>query len=258
MILYSLIYHVADLLRETRHGIVTTGGTTTFVDSLLDEADNVFDSGTCLFQSGRNKLRSTRIVSQVGTLITIEALDYDVIPGVVYSLISPNYPRQNIVAAINSALLELSPIVDYDDLTIDDEDTTGLEEYDLPGYWDVRKVEVSQQTAEPYTWQVKYRWNMENNRIIFPTAITGARLRIWHSHEHQHVSRDEDNTSDDIHPSLLTWLAAYYAALQRFQHVENNEPNTASFLGMAEKRIAELKARYPVHRMTATPKLSSY
>jgi hypothetical protein len=237
------------MLKESYNGSVTSSGDTDrFIDSTQNEPDDWFNGGVVFYITGDNSLHSANILTSGSSgLITHIAVPHNIQIGDEYLAMTGTYSRGALVAAINRALQELGPVTTTQIMDVSD-DTQ--KEFTITGYYGVKRVETTISTAEPYDWVLRLDWTENNGKLYFNQPLTGVNyVRLWYNASHDYVNDDEDIITDSIHPQLITWMAVYYATLQRMLKVENDNPRISDHHKESQTRVAELKARYPVPRI---------
>ena len=259
----NMILRTAECLKGLRYSTSTAAGTTTtLVDTGMTEPDEFFNGGTIFFLSG--------------TLIGLSAVitDWDLATntftfstqsgapgsGVSYAALDANYPREALVQAINGALSELGHYpVFYNEaafVTVADQ-----EEYTLPaGVYNVKKVFIAANDAEPYEFQENFGWLESAGSLIFDMdtpAESDKRIRIYHEAPHPIVTEDSDAIMDCIHPELLAWTAAYRAALTRSGYAENSEAYTKELLSFAQQKSLQMR-KHPIRHWQKASRRSGW
>jgi hypothetical protein len=250
--MFNALLKTAELLKYSRRGLATSGTTTTLVDSnFVDEPDDYFNDGTLFLLSGDNASESRKITDFVGSTgtFTVSAFDNAIVADVEYSAMRGIYPRETLVMGVNMALADLGPIAHYNILTPSD---TDQESYALSGVYDIRRVEYTSKSAEPYDWLSHRHWREANNRLVFDTNHVPyfTKLRVWYMKPHGYVDADDDTISDYIHPMRLAWSASYFILLARMQRAEFDEPFTADMLQMAQAMNTRMTRQHPIPRLS--------
>lgn len=257
----ELLLRTAELLRGLRYGTATGGSTTTLVDTAMLEPDDFFNNGTIWFLSGNNIGKSAVVsdYSLTSHTFTFATQTAACAAADRYAVLDANYPREALVAALNTALIALGPF-DYVDDTLDV--VANQEEYTLPaGYNNVKRVQVAAGATAPFQWGTPLRhWKELNGKLHIdyssvtrlPTA--GTPIRIIAEKQHARVWADADTITDAVRMDRLALEAAYFAAMTRSEYTENSSNDGKDTLDRLEK----LRAMSPAHvlRMCKDPTLA--
>lgn len=256
----DVLLRTAELLRGLRYGIATGGSTTTLVDSLMAEPDDYFDGGTIWFLSGANAGKSAVLTDyDLAThTFTFAAQSAACAATNRYAVMDANYPREALVAALNTALLMIGPVDMVDDTLFVVADQ---EEYTLPsGMNNIKRVQAAGSLTAPYQWGTPLRHWYEKNGTLYidafsvPGLTTNAQIRLIGEKYHPRVWADTDSVTEAVRLENIAVEAAYYAALTRSGYNENSSDDTKSTLDRLEK----LRAMNPVYvcRMSKDPTLA--
>ena len=209
MLLFDIVLQVAEYVQQAQRGTATAASTTSLTDTNNSNADNYFVGGSIFFLSGALANKWAVVTAYATKVFTFATQTSSPGAGAVYSAVGPNYPVQNIVAAVNAALAQMGDV-----LQVDETATTvaSQEEYSLPtGVANVRRVEVAQATSSPYNWKTLSRWDESNGKIIFPSkfapGLAGYKLRLTYRGQHALVSATSDVISDYVSRDYLIWAS---------------------------------------------------
>ena len=255
----SILLKIAEFLRDLRYGTATGGNATTLVDTNLDEPTNdYFNNGTIWFLSGNNIGKSAVITDYNSTTHTFTF----VTPGAAcaaadrYAILSPDYRREALVSALNTALAMLGPFDGVDE-TLDAAADT--ESYAIPsGIVNIKRMEYATASTSPYGWKIDFHWRELGGRVYVDkttmnelSGYVGYPIRLYGEKPHASVWADADVITDTIHPSRLALEAAYYAALTRSGMAENTDGATKNTL----ERLAAMRQATPakVYHMAKDP-----
>ena len=254
----NMILRTAECLKGLRYSVSTGDGTTTkLVDTTMDEPTDFFNGGTIFFLSGTLVGLTARISDWDLTTHTFTFSTQSGAPGgdCEYAAMDAEYPRENLIAAINGGLSELGdyPMI-YENaafITVADQ-----EGYTLPsGVFNIKKVFVGTTTSSPYDYAENFGW-VENNSSLFfdmdTPATAGMRIKLYYEAPHAKVMSDSDAINDTIHPDLLAWTAAYRAALNRAGYAENSEPYTKELLSYAQQKSLQMRKHIIKHWQKAS------
>jgi hypothetical protein len=251
-VLAEVLLKTAFALKSLRNSLATGGSATTLVDSLLSEPDEFFNNGTLFFISGALANKTAVVTDWDEATFTFTfptfAPPVNVVAGIRYAVAESRYPREVMVQAINQALSELGPIL-YRDQTL----LTVLDqaEYTLPaGVSDVKRVQFSTNTADPYLWQSPYHyWREFDGKLIFNEnylpILAGRPIRIYYTKAHTAMYADADVLNPTVHPDRVAWTAAWLAALNRTGLAENSEPHSKDVAAIANQ-MRLMQSRHPI------------
>ena len=262
--LFDCIFKTAGFLKGLLYGQSTSAGSTTeLVDTTREEANDYFNGGTIFFLSGSLIGKSVTIIDYSDTSHTFTFSAQSSAPGsgIRYAVLSSIYSRNALIAAVNEALSELSPIpMIYEDaafITVADQ-----ESYTIPdGVFNIKKVFIATSETEPYTWQENNGWFENEGNLIFDMSIPAEddmRIRLYYEGMHESVDSDEDEISTSIHPDIIAWSAAYKAALVRSGIAENTEPHTKEFIGFAAQQLQRMTVLHPSRHFMKTPRSNGW
>lgn len=245
---FDIMLGMVDLLRDTYRGTATGGSTTTLVDAAQTAQNDWFNGGTIFFVTGGNAGKSAVVsdYANTTTTFTFAAQTAACANGDQYAVVSKFFPRAELMRAINAALGEIGQSVSTNATLTG---ASGTYTYALPsGVSNIVRVTVDD--------EINFYWRERNGYIVFDKGKEpSGSFTLWYIGRHAAVSADANTISADIEPTRLTWLAAYYAALNRMLNRPGDEPQWKAFLELAQMRNAELAARFPVKRMSRDPHL---
>lgn len=255
----AMIFQIANCLKALRRSTSTAvGTTTTLVDSRMDEPDGWFDGGSIWFLSGDLAGLSAIVTTWDLPTKTFTFPAQALAPGsgIKYAVMEKKYTREDLVQALNMALLALGPFDEVDEtlLTVANEDI-----YTLPvGVSHVKRVQFATSKTEPYTWTNPYPFFSEHDGKLYLDAahLYGSadyKIRLVWEKQHADVYADADAVTDDVHPLRLAWEAAYHAALMRSGKAEQSDPTTKEMIAIANQMRVEMR-RFPVRRIDPTPR----
>lgn len=191
--LFDAMLKTAENLRGVRYGVATSGSSTTLVDTAMNEPDEWFDGGTLFILSGFNKGVCIPITSwdknthtfTIPQIFTISA-------GTLYAAIDGGYyTREDMIRAINQALLALGP---FDQTCESLLTASNTEVYELPdGVEHVKIVEIATAQSEPYEWGVYPFWREDESGLHFQATENiqaDRKIRITYEAIHQPVDQD--------------------------------------------------------------------
>lgn len=281
---FSILLETARDLGALRSGVATTGSTTTLTDPLMTAPDDFFNGGTIFFLDGDNGGRSAAVEDWTLSTHVLEFLvqPYTIARGDRYAVMDgKQYKREDMIAAINQALLEIGPFDRIDETLVGVDDQ---EFYTLPtGVWNVKRIEIA--AAATNVGAVHYQWRELGGKIRFLDNLpaTGEVIRLIYEQVHWNVtlptdeitdgmddiigdevgyggpmvSLDIDAITDQAHPALIAWTAAMRAAEQRARIAANDE-RLKEFIQRAQLQAATLAAQFPVRRISRDPIMSGY
>ena len=220
----AILLDLAGLLGEVRRGTSTGGSTTTLVDASCTEPDKYFDGGTLWFLSGANIDKSVKVASYAAstTTFTFET-QTALVAGVKYAAAPSVYSRDMLLAALNSALIDMGLVMQRDESLVGVADQ---EEYDLPTgviASNVKRVEVN--------GDISYHWRALGGHLYFDAGYLPAaddEIVLWYAGQQASVSLDADVISDDINRIRLANAAGYYAVATRIGRAGKDHPGLAA------------------------------
>ncbi len=135
-----------------RHGVSTSAGSTsTLIDAYREEADDFFNNGTIFSLSGDllENQPSCAITTWILTPSRLTRKTATAASGIRYAIWTGHTQKYDLIAAVNDALSELSPIpMIYEDaefVTVADQ-----ESYELPeGIYNIKKVFIAASETDP-------------------------------------------------------------------------------------------------------------
>ncbi len=271
--LFDILLQTARALEALQEGVTSaaSGGATTLVDSQLVvrgfSADDHFNGGTLLYQSGTAANRGSRLVSDyagtTGTITLAAALGETPVLGARYGVLTRRYPREVMSAKVNEALVELGdvPTVDTASLTTASDQL----EYNLPvaARRDLRQVWLARQTAAPWEWERQLRVRAEPGTglgavgvLLFPEQPRAPhKIKLVYLAPHPAVALDADLISDYVSVDWLGLAAAEKLARWRLEGPGADERDLTALLNNLTLRLAQARGRHPLTSVPRFPVL---
>lgn len=240
--LYNATLELSKILQNTPEGTATGGSTTTLLDTARMEAADYYDRGTIWFLTGNNANKSVVIDAWSGFTFTFATQSLACAAGNRYAAASSEYPRRQLIHAINQALMEMRPLQQNSSLTT----VANQEEYTLPtGVYNVKRVEVSYGTSDPYGYAPNYHWREQDGKLMFDSdlapAIAGYKLRITYHPEHTNLSGDAEIINALVPLAPMLWRASAIALRWKVRILGGDDPEKRNQLNEAIA-LAEQKA----------------
>jgi hypothetical protein len=262
--LFTATLDLSKILQNTPEGTATGGSTTTLEDSLRGEMADYFDGGTIWFLSGNNANKSTAILDWITTKFTFATQAASCAAGNRYAAASGEFSKWLLIQAVNDALNRMNALRYNQALTT----TAYQERYSLPGgVYNVKRVEVSIETTDPYDFIPNYNWREvgglstgdANNKatLVFDAghapALDGCIIRLTYQPERSDLTADADEI-DDLTPILpLVWSAAVYALRWKLGVLGRDKPEKVDRLNEALLNAQVMASKYPMHVISPDP-----
>jgi len=265
--LFDLSLAVARELEKggLHEGATTVGGAGT--DLTLTEAANpltagVLVGGTVWIRTGVRAGQSRVIATHVaGGIITwAPALTGNLTIGDQYTVFGPDFRRDVLWRAVNTALGNLPPFATYNIATLTLVDT---EEYDLPtGVENVKTVEIAKQlTGANRRYSLHTGWIP----IVIPGAIptpairflrnvpqtAGYIIRLGYNTIHRELVADTDEINTGVSPTRLIYEALAEAWLKRIRSRDSLAIDEQA--QMMYNRAVGMAKLMPEHRIATLP-----
>lgn len=258
---YTLGNATFDLASEVAPGIIESeatsdgaAGKTTLVDNSLPitaPEDDHYNKGTIWFlDCSLTSLNGTsKVVTDFATVTgtstyTFAAANAQTKSGDKYAVANSIYPRYVLRRAINLAVADIGNV---------DQQSTSLttvanqSSYTLPtGVYNVVKVEIAQDTSDPYDYMQVYHYQEINGQLQFlpghQPMLTGYIIRLTYNAPLAELNDDSDTLPNLLNRSWLRWTSKAHALRWRLREVKEDEVNLKQMLneGIAE---AEKRAR---------------
>lgn len=233
--LSNLLVDVYDNLGQLNNSLVTSGTTTTIVDSVVGGlgkyGNNDFQGGTAIVtydaggEAAAPEGQFSRISASTGTSGTLtlqDALTAAVAAGDHYAWTTSRYPLYDMIRLCNKGLQALGDLPNVDTTTLDS--AANKTEYAQAVDWKRKTLRIDIQTrsddADDNRWFTVYDWYQtpaapaSTALLIFPEQFSYPYdLRIWYMAPHTSVKDYDDTISEYIHPELAKW-AVTLSALQ--------------------------------------------
>lgn len=176
-----------------------------------------------------------------------------------YSIVDGAYPLYVLVSALNKALMEIGPIVKTEVIDVVEDQ----ESYDVSGYRNLIKIEVSTGSAAPYEYVQNNHWHIvepeapDARQIEFDPGFlpsgTNMKIRVTYedfqtplfSSANQIFSTEID---PQINPERLKWNAAVHAVNWRYQRVGKQDPGLVDLFNRCSQMAAQMNQRYPMKK----------
>jgi len=259
----SMILEVARAMGIAYDGTATGGTTTTLIDTVnLLERDDFYNKGFIMFLSGANKgvvktisdfVNSTATISWSGAIAAVAS-------GVEYVATSPEFPYTKIKAALNE-VLKRSPFLQSNETLTTTADTVA---YDLPAnVYNIKRVEVAQDTSSPYYYVTYFNWKERNGQIIFDNIyfpVSGYKIRLWYECPHGELP-SAGVLRPTIDPDWLKWAAIAWLYRDLITRIKKDDPTSVDLLNEAKMREDEAKKhmkRNALASMDQDPRLAHW
>lgn len=252
--LASATLELARILTDVVESTATADGTSggyTIVDTAIPRIDlneNHFKGGVSWIQSGTCTGMSRKILSFSGGTgrYSVQTYGLRISSGVSYAASLPYYPQDVLKRAINTALVNISPILALDtDTTVADQESYSLG----TGVRNVKLIEIATSLVAPYNYVVNSTWEEKNDKIYFdpgtqPT-MSGYTINLWYStYPSTELSSDTDSISAYYPMEWLKWEAAINALTWRDNLLGGDDPSIARQLETARLEAARCRAKY--------------
>lgn len=248
----NIMLDIARLLGGLRTGKATGGSTTTLVDTSRNEEAESWNGGTVWIMSGTQVGRCLEIKSFVGNTITFtETLSGAIVAGVEYSILPPEFKRDEIRFAIQASLSDIGDIISTDEtLTTDVDD----EVYTLPSnVYNIFRVEIAANDADPYGYSPSYYWKESSGKLYFiPSKKPGSdgyKIRLWYKAPHAYVFDDTDVIQDSVDRNWLKWSAVVYLLRNSLSVRGKDKAITIDLLNQAMSKENEYRSRQEKRNM---------
>lgn len=264
-------------LGQLNTGKATGGTTLTIVDSALANKgkDNVWVDGAAFVirdaggagAAPENEMQRISVYTNAtGTFTVDTAFTVSPTAGDRYGYTSPQYPLQQMIDAVNDALVDMGDLDLVDTVTLT---TTGVTtEYAAPVAW---------KRAKPYRVDIQGRINAATTdnqwreRIRFETVpaspgvagkiifneynISGRALRVWYRDSHPQVNVFSDVIAEVLDPRLVVQAFIVEALDWQNKRTQGSNPATISQLNTAKQDMQNLMVQLPRTTNKHTPKL---
>ena len=234
-----VVKRVAPVYYGTATGTVTGSEHTILIDALNAEQQGFYDNGVIWLLSGNNIGQWADILSFGNGTFTLKAgLTLHIAAGDKYAVITSDWDRNDLRSAVNEACKSISPIFTSDETLIV---VANSEEYTLPsGVLDVRRVEVAENTASPYSYGVNPYWQVNGGTLRFhpdhvPDQGAGNKIRIWYAATHPDL---DDTTSLYWSIDDMQWAAVLYLLQQKYIKVNKDDEWVETLYNKAEMENA--------------------
>lgn len=234
--LSGLVLQVAKVLGGAREGIATAGSTTTLTDTKrrLEPAET-WDGGFIVMLSGTNGGEMMAINSYAEGVFTFDALAAAIVSGDRYAAVPCLFSKEDIVSAINTALLDFGDYLQHDETLTTDSD---IQIYTLPDdIFNVKRFEVAQSEASPYDYKEQYYWDEHSGYIYFKAGkepSTGSmKIRLWYIGTHSELVDDDDEIDTEIDDRWLKWAASVNLYRSYYSQYGEADPHRVQLMNEA-------------------------
>jgi hypothetical protein len=266
--LSNLLVDVYDNLGQLNTSLVTSGTTTTIVDSVVGGlgkyGNNDFQGGTAIViydAGGENAApegQFARIASSVGTSGTLtlqDALTAAVAAADEYAWTTSRYPLRDMIRLCNKGLQALGDLPNVDTTTLDS--AANKTEYAQSVDWkrETLRIDIQGRTddANDNRWHTVWDWERTpaapaaTALLIFPEQFAYPYgLRIWYMAPHGLLRTYGNTVSEYIHPELAKW-AVTLAALQWMNgRTGGRQRGVLQDLNNAKVELERVKADYKI------------
>lgn len=260
--LFDITLDVARLIMKTVDGTATGGSATTIVDSGQTDPNDYYTGGTIWVTSGLSIGKSRKVTSFVGTTGTFTFATMTTINAVGNTYTAAPYyiPQHVLIRAVNQALQKMGRIEKIDDTL----ETVGeQEEYSLPtGIRNIKRVEIGQETTDPYRWMVSYHWEEINGKLYFDRGMAptldGYPMRLHYMAEHAALTADTSEVDVSMPLERLRWQAAAFALRWRMIETRGEDTDIVQRLNEATVNAAEMERRYKTQTIKRDPHLARW
>lgn len=175
--------------------------------------------------------------------------------------------RDDLVNAINTALLSMGEHIGFADLTV----TSNADgDYEMPentSISNVKRIEIRSLDQPAGTvltdsyryWRISSWHNVQNglkNLIVldgYRTPLSVTKMRVWQNEPHSWVAKDTDLIHPDYHKDRLAFEAAYYAYFQFLADSKNSDDKVMMMFQNMMLNRQKLAAKYPVPHLYRDP-----
>jgi len=261
--LSGIVLQVAKILGGVKEGLATSGSTTTLTDikRRLEPAET-WDRGFIIMLSGANVGKMRTVTSYAEGVFTFDALTGAIIGGDRYAVVPYLFSKEDIVSAINTALLDFGDYLQHDETLTTDSDA---QIYTLPdNVLNVKKFETAQSEDSPYDYKEQYYWDENSGYIYFKAGKepgTGdMKIRLWYIGTHPELVDDDDGIDTEIDDRWLKWAASVNLYRSYYSQYGEADPHKVQLMNEAVQNEAMERIRVQgrvTRNMARTPRLGS-
>ena len=262
--LASATLSLAKLVTDVVSGTATGGSATTLLDTARTEVDDYFTGGTIWFLSGNNAGKSAKITGWVLTTKTFTFVTPDAACAAAdrYSVIPPDYPRHQLIQAINQALEEIGPLPARNTTLVS---VAEQEEYTLPaGVYGVLRVEVQYSTDTDSEFIRNYNWEemVSEGKLKFDPGYEPDEddlvIRLTYQlTQYTELTSDTGAIASQLPVERIVWPAAVHALRWRAGITHDDEGWITRRLNEALARAEQVKS-IPIPRIQKDAHMSRW
>jgi hypothetical protein len=249
--LNAALLALSRVLQPTLESAATGGSTTTLVDAARSEPATYWTNGTIFILSGANAGKSYRIsiFAPSTHTFTLDSTVTAIVAGVLYAAAPVDYPRWQLIQAINTVLKSIGGEVEIDETltTVTDQHV-----YTLPtGVSGVKSVKWATEDADPYHWIPSGHWREEETKLIFDDGFApiddGFLIHLEYQVQPAAIALDADALPlKDDRLELVTWRAAVHLLRDRLSRTHGDEPWITGKLNEALQMEEQMIRLHPV------------
>ena len=266
MIYLDAITQLAENLKGSERVSVTATATGSAVSLSMSRfrPDDYYNNGDCVFLTGANVNQTLKITdfSSAGVMTISGTLAGTIAVGDIALITSNHFPLSELKSALLLAADELGQIPASDtSLTVVEDQAV----YTLPtGVTNVYRVEIAQDSSDPYGWVVYQNWVEVNGTIEFDNAPSGYTIRLYYR---KALSDDmgvlsSTNLIQTIPASVplprLIWTAVYFATNKYLPRLETDDPAVKELNKQAAGLMMSYRHTHPMPIPQRDPRLSRY
>jgi len=234
---YEAALKLARITMEVFDGTTTAKGTeTTLIDENLWLNADYFIDGTLFILTGSNNTQ--------GVITFKPASPQPIDSGVLYCAAQGLFKINELRQALNFVLATTKYMRTDATLT-----ASGSEEITLPDgvTHDIRRVEIAQNTSEPYNWYRHQAWDVIDGKLVFlQKPPDSGTIRIHYVATMEEITSDDGDLPITIDSQHLTWAAAAFLYRKFYDRTKEDHPEKTNLL-------AEAKAREEMAKATGGP-----
>ncbi len=256
----KFLFEAASKTGAARIGTATGGTTSTLIDTAREEPADFWQGGTLFVFTGDNADLIEQVYYSNGSEIGINTTLTDaIVAGDEYGLVQPKFNLNLLKQAANNAITSDRALNTDETLVV----VADQEAYILPtGVGNVKRVEIANNSAAPYDYEINYYWHEANGKLYFDVdklpSDVGNKIRVWYMGLRSALAVTAE-LPEDITYEWALWQTVVNLWRFYLQQVEKDDPIAMEMLNEANANLAQAnQRRLQVRSMPRDVRLASW